>query len=103
MADAIEVLRSKGAIIVDPADIPSIVDPDPKNNPAVWQACSSAEDTAKDNACSISTNYGMKRDFNLWLRRWARAPVKSLTELREWNVRTGTPGRCVRTGTARSL
>jgi len=87
MADAIEVLRSKGAIIVDPADIPSIVDPDPKNNPAVWQACSSAEDTAKDNACSISTNYGMKRDFNLWLATLGpAAPVKSLTELREWNV-----------------
>src|SRR5258708_1373761 len=29
MADAIEVLRREGAVIVDPADIPSVIDPDP--------------------------------------------------------------------------
>jgi amidase len=32
--------------------------------------------------------YGMKRDFNLWLASLgASAPVKTLTELREWNRR----------------
>ena len=30
--------------------------------------------------------YGMKRDFNAWLQSLGnRAPVKTLTELREWN------------------
>lgn len=32
MTEAIEVLRQQGATIVDPADIPSVVDPDPANN-----------------------------------------------------------------------
>src|SRR5262249_39303861 len=32
--------------------------------------------------------YGMKRDFNKWLGTLGpSAPVKSLTELREWNIR----------------
>ena len=32
--------------------------------------------------------YGMKRDFNEWLATLgASAPVKTLTELREWNIR----------------
>jgi amidase len=32
-------------------------------------------------------NYGMKRDFNKWLASLgAAAPVKTLTELREWNT-----------------
>ena len=35
MADAIEVLKKEGATIVD-ADIPSVVDPDPKNNFLLW-------------------------------------------------------------------
>ena len=32
MAEAIEILRKQGAIIVDPADIPSVVDKDRDNN-----------------------------------------------------------------------
>ncbi len=36
MTDAIAVLRQQGAVIVDPADIPSVVDPDPHEElPAV--------------------------------------------------------------------
>ena len=32
-------------------------------------------------------NYGMKRDFNAWLATLGEsAPVKTLTELREWNL-----------------
>ena len=32
--------------------------------------------------------YGMKRDFNKWLQTLGPpAPVKTLTELREWNIR----------------
>ena len=36
MDDAIAVLKAQGAIIVDPADIPSVVDKDPKNNFLRW-------------------------------------------------------------------
>ena len=32
MDDAIAVLKEEGAVIVDPADIPSVVDKDPANN-----------------------------------------------------------------------
>jgi amidase len=36
MEDAIAVLKSQGAIIVDPANIPSVMDQDPKNNFLRW-------------------------------------------------------------------
>ena len=40
-----------------------------------------------DQFCSTIFNYGMKRDFNLWLATLGdKAPFKSLTELREWNL-----------------
>jgi amidase len=32
MAEAVEILKAKGAVVVDPADIPSVVDPDEKRN-----------------------------------------------------------------------
>jgi amidase len=41
----------------------------------------------KDANCSIVLKYGMKRDFNAWLATLGpSAPVKTLTELREWNI-----------------
>ncbi len=59
---------------MDPANIPSIVDPDPDANLLL-------------NGRSMVLYYGMKRDFNLWLASLGdAAPVKSLTELREWNL-----------------
>ena len=74
MAEAIEILRQQGATIVDPADIPSVVDPDPATSRLT-------------NGSSSVLNYGMKRDFNAWLATLGRsAPVKTLTELREWNL-----------------
>jgi amidase len=87
MADAIEVLRSRGAVIVDPANIPSVVDPDPAKNFMLWNICSGAyEARGQDAHCSIAFKYGMKRDFNKWLASLGpSAPVKSLTELRDWN------------------
>jgi amidase len=86
--EAIAILKKQGAVIVDPADIPSIVDKDPKNNLMLWNTCSGAnEGRGKDENCSVSFKYGMKRDFNIWLKSiGASAPVKSLTELRDWNV-----------------
>ncbi len=89
MDDAIAVLRQQGAVIVDPADVPSFVDKDPQNNFLLWDYCSGA-DQAKglDASCSVNFKYGMKRDFNLWLKSLGpSAPVKTLTELRQWNLR----------------
>jgi amidase len=88
MDEAIAVLKSQGAIIVDPANIPSVVDQDPKNNFLRWNGCSGANNAkGKDEDCSVVLKYGMKRDFNNWLQSLgAAAPVKTLTELREWNT-----------------
>jgi len=74
MAEAIEILAAQGATIVDPADIPSVIDPDLEHNLLV------------SGRSSVLT-YGMKRDFNAWLASLGpSAPVKTLTELRAWNV-----------------
>ena len=88
MAEAIEVLRQKGAVIVDPVEIPSFVDKDPKKNFLLWPYCSGAEQAkGKDEGCSVNFKYGMKRDFNQWLASLGgAAPVKTLKELREWNL-----------------
>ena len=87
MADAIEVLKKEGAIVVD-ADIPSIVDQDPKNNFLLWGSCGGPNDVrGKDENCSYALKYGMKRDFNAWLASLgAAAPVKTLAELRAFNT-----------------
>jgi amidase len=88
MADAIEVLKKQGAVIVDPAEIPSFLDKDPKNNFRNWPYCSGAEQgKGHDEDCSVDFKYGMKRDFNHWLASLGpAAPVKTLTELRQWNL-----------------
>ncbi|HSM03848.1 MAG TPA: amidase family protein [Longimicrobiales bacterium] len=80
MVEAIEVLRAQGAVIVDPADIPSVLDPDP-------------ETSLLTNGRSSVLDYGMKRDFNAWLETLGEsAPVRTLTELREWNLAHETAG-----------
>jgi amidase len=73
MEEAIAALEAAGATVLD-VDIPSMLEKDPKENLL----------TAGN---SIVLNYGMKRDFNKWLASLGpAAPVKSLTELREWNT-----------------
>ena len=68
MSAAIDILKQQGATLVDPADIPSVVDPDAKNNFLTWNVCSGADNArGKDENCSIVFKYGMKRDFNAWL------------------------------------
>jgi amidase len=88
MAEAIEILKRQGAVIVDPVDVPSVVSKDPKDNFLLWPTCSGLDNSkGKDADCSIVFKYGMKRDFNTWLASLgAAAPVKTLTELRQWNV-----------------
>ncbi len=84
MAEVIDVLRREGAEIVDPADIPSVVDPDPAANFLRWNICTTAK--GQDSACSTVFKYGMKRDFNAWLASLgASAPLADLTALRRFN------------------
>jgi amidase len=88
MAEAIAILQQQGAVIVDPADIPSVIESDPAKTIIDWNFCGSAEDLrGKDAHCTTVVKYGMKRDFNKWLATLGpTAPVKSLTELRKWNL-----------------
>jgi len=99
MTEAIEILKRQGAEIVDPADIPSIVAKDPSQNFALWGQCSGVNNSkGKDSDCSVVLKYGMKRDFNAWLATLGgSAPVKSLTELRQWNL-THTVAGAIRYG-----
>lgn len=88
MAEAIDILKKQGAVIVDPADIPT------GKELAAWNPCSGITGAkGKDADCSVVFKYGMKRDFNKWLGTLGpSAPVKTLTELREWNIRHTAAG-----------
>jgi amidase len=88
MDEAIAILKQQGAVIVDPTDIPSVVDQDGKNNLLNWNTCGGLDNAkGRDADCSIVFKYGMKRDFNQWLKSLGgSAPVKTLTELRQWNI-----------------
>src|SRR3989442_1681733 len=88
MAEAIAVLKQQGAVVVDPADIPSVVAKEPGDNFLSWSVCSGLDNAkGKDAGCSGVFKYGMKRDFDAWLATLGpKAPVKTLTELRQWNV-----------------
>ena len=102
MAEAIEIMKQQGAVIVDPVELPSFADKDPKKNFLVWPYCSGAEQAkGKDEGCSVNFKYGMKRDFNHWLASLGpAAPVKTLTELREWNLAHAKAG-AIRYGQSR--
>ncbi len=87
MTDAIAVLEAQGAVIIDPADLPTVLDTDPARNLLSFGVCG-GENGAKglDQGCSVVLKYGMKRDFNAWLATLgASAPLNSLTALRAWN------------------
>ncbi len=88
MDEAIRTLREQGAVVIDPADIPSVVDTSAAGNLLNWSPCSGPDGgRGRDAACSIVLKYGMKRDFNAWLGSLGdRAPVPTLTALRQWNV-----------------
>jgi amidase len=98
MAEAIAILKQQGAVVVDPADIPSIITRDPDHNLLRWNSCAGGDPKGSDAGCSVILKYGMKRDFNKWLATLGpSAPLKSLTELREWNI-THTKGGSIRFG-----
>ena len=85
--EAVAILKKEGAVVVDPADIPSVIDKDASKNQLLFSTCGGEEGKMKDAACSVVFKYGMKRDFNKWLASLGpTAPVKTLTELRLWNM-----------------
>ncbi len=88
MEEAIAIMRREGATIVDPAEIPSYVDGTPDRNFNTFPICAGpANNKGNDAGCSTVFKYGMKRDFNLWLASLGGgAPVKTLTELRNYNL-----------------
>jgi amidase len=87
MTEAIDILKAQGAVIVDPTDLPTIVDPDPAKNILSFDICSGINNAkGKDENCSVVLKYGMKRDFNAYLNSLGpTAPVKSLSALRQFN------------------
>jgi amidase len=87
MDEAISVLKQQGAVVVDPANIPSVVDSDPASNFIKWGMCSGTNNArGKDEDCSVVLKYGMKRDFNAWLRSLgAASPFGTLGDLIAWN------------------
>ena len=88
MNEAIEALRKEGAVIVDSANIPSIMTADASKNLLNWNFCAGIENRRGHNAdCSSDLTYGMKRDFNAWLASLGAAtPIKTLTDLRFFNL-----------------
>jgi len=88
MAEAIEVLKKQGAMIVDPVEIPSVISKDVDQSFLAWGQCGGANNgKGHDANCSVVLKYGMKRDFNNFLKTLgSSAPVKTLTELRIWNI-----------------
>ena len=53
-----------------------------------WEVCRGTDgQKGKDAACSTAFKYSFKRDFNKWLASLGPgAPVKTLNELRNWNL-----------------
>jgi len=93
MAEAIDVLKRQGAVIVDPADIPSVIDQDTTNNLLLFGTCTGTRAADTVGSCSVVLKYGFKRDFNLYLQTLgAAAPVKTLAELRQFNTANASRG-----------
>ena len=102
MEEAIAILKAQGAAVIDPVEVPSLVSKDPASNFLLFDYCQGAEHKRGGDAnCTVNFKYGMKRDFNAWLASLGdRAPVKTLTELREWNLAHAKEG-AIRFGQSR--
>jgi amidase len=99
MTEAIDVLKRAGAIVVDPANMPTLVETDPAKNILSFDICSGTNSAkGRDANCSVVLKYGMKRDFNAYLATLGpAAPVKTLSELRAFNT-AHTRGNAIRYG-----
>jgi amidase len=61
MDDVIALLRARGAVIVDPANLPSVVERDPARNALLWGVCSGLPARRGFDAdCSIVFKYAMR-------------------------------------------
>jgi amidase len=93
MTEVIDVLKREGAVIVDPADIPSVTDQDTTNNLLLFGTCTGTRAADTVGSCSVVLKYGFKRDFNAYLQTLgAAAPVKTLAELRAFNTANASRG-----------
>jgi amidase len=87
MNAAIADLRAQGAVIVDPANIPSVVTTDSSGNVLLFGTCTGTRAADVIGSCSAVFKYGFKRDFNAFLSTLgSSAPVRTLTELRQFNT-----------------
>ncbi len=90
MAEAIAVLKARGRRHRRSRRHPERRStPTRRRTSSRWGDLLRARTTARasDANCSVVFKYGMKRDFNAWLATLgAAAPVKTLTELRLWNL-----------------
>ena len=84
MDEAIGVLRAQGATVIDPVALED----------DLRAVCSGQFGSKRsDGNCSVVLKYGMKRDFNRYLESLGpSAPVKTLTELRDWNAAHAAEG-----------
>ncbi len=95
MEEAIQILRNEGAVIVDSADIPSVIDGTPANNILTWPTCAGlANRKGLDANCSTTFKFGMKRDFTAWA---AASGAPTLTQLRQYNA-ANQPRNAIRYG-----
>ena len=80
--EAIAALKQAGAEIIDPAEIPSALEKDPMKNVLLAGEC----DREVTPTCLSVMNYGMHRDFNIWLAAQnGTAPWKNIEEFVAWN------------------
>jgi amidase len=94
LEEAVAVLRAQGATVVDPADPPSVLAKAAADNAILKPSCSQNSGRKGNDAdCSVVLKYGFKRDFTAWLASLGdAAPVRSLAELREWNLAHAAAG-----------
>jgi amidase len=93
MTEVIDILKREGAVIVDPADIPSVTDQNTTNNLLLFGTCTGTRAADTVGSCSVVLKYGFKRDFNLYLQSLGpTAPVKTLAELRQFNTANASNG-----------
>ena len=87
MAEAIEILKKQGAVLVDPVRYSQL---SPRRLQA-WNFLFGGLAGGKGEGhanCSIAVKYGMKRDFNRWLATcWAHRAGEDFDRAsREWNI-----------------
>ncbi len=94
MEEVIAILRNAGATIVDPAEVPSVIAEEWEDNGIVRGSCSAGPSFKDDDEhCSVVLKYGFKRDVNGWFASLGgTAQVKTLTELRQWNIDNAARG-----------